>query len=108
MYPNLIRPVCDSRFYVIGEAASAHHAWIVGALDSSVRALYFLLTKFQLTEMRKMMESKFGNVDEFDNHVTGPLLKLGELTEQQRKEVGLEAPGSFGLPGLKAKEGVAL
>jgi len=28
---------------LIGEAASAHHGWIVGALESSVRAVYQLM-----------------------------------------------------------------
>ena len=98
MYPNLIRPACDSRFYIVGEAASAHHAWIVGALDSSVRALYILLTKFGLVEKgeeRDQLTTEFGDVDELDYGKTNNLLKIGELKENQRKALGLEV--GFGI-----------
>ena len=33
----------DGKHIIIGEAASAHHAWVVGALESSVRGVYQFL-----------------------------------------------------------------
>ena len=43
MWPEIYKPDAFGRLYFIGEAASAHHAWIVGALESSIRAVYQLL-----------------------------------------------------------------
>ena len=33
----------DGNHIIIGEAASAHHAWVVGALESAVRGVYQFL-----------------------------------------------------------------
>lgn len=41
MYPEIIST--DGRHIVIGEIASSHHAWIVGALESAVRGVYQFL-----------------------------------------------------------------
>ena len=30
----------DGKHIIIGEAASAHHAWVVGALESATRGVY--------------------------------------------------------------------
>ena len=38
MYPYIIRN--DGTHIIIGEAASAHHAWVVGALESAIRGVY--------------------------------------------------------------------
>lgn len=35
----------DGKHIIIGEAASAHHAWVVGALESAVRGVYQFLWK---------------------------------------------------------------
>lgn len=43
MYPGLTKT--DGKHVVIGEAASAHHAWVVGALESAVRGVYQFLFK---------------------------------------------------------------
>ena len=42
MWQEIIKPNAFGQLYLIGEAASAHHAWIVGALESVVRAMFFL------------------------------------------------------------------
>jgi Flavin containing amine oxidoreductase len=39
LYPGLIQPAAGGRLHIAGEAASAHHAWIAGALDSAKRAV---------------------------------------------------------------------
>ena len=41
MFPYIIRN--DGTHIIIGEAASAHHAWVVGALESAVRGVYQFL-----------------------------------------------------------------
>ncbi|KAK3368443.1 hypothetical protein B0H63DRAFT_565133 [Podospora didyma] len=43
MYPGLTKT--DGKHIIIGEAASAHHAWVVGALESAVRGVYQFLFK---------------------------------------------------------------
>lgn len=46
MLPDIV--CTDGRHIIIGELASAHHAWIVGALESAVRGVYmFLYTQAQ-------------------------------------------------------------
>jgi monoamine oxidase len=48
MWPEIIKP--NGWLFLIGEAASAHHAWIVGALESAVRGIYQLLEQLELGE----------------------------------------------------------
>lgn len=43
MWPEITKPNAYGQLYFIGEAASAHHAWVVGGLESAVRGVYFLL-----------------------------------------------------------------
>ena len=43
MYPWITRN--NGKHIIIGEAASAHHAWVVGALESAVRGVYQFLFK---------------------------------------------------------------
>ncbi|ROV86981.1 hypothetical protein VSDG_10088 [Cytospora chrysosperma] len=43
MWQEIIKPNAFGQLYLIGEAASAHHGWIVGALESVVRAVYVML-----------------------------------------------------------------
>ena len=43
MYPWITRT--NGKHIIIGEAASAHHAWVVGALESAVRGVYQFLFK---------------------------------------------------------------
>ena len=43
MYPYIVRN--DGAHIIIGEAASAHHAWVVGAIESAVRGVYQFLYK---------------------------------------------------------------
>lgn len=43
MYPYIVRN--DGTHIIIGEVASAHHAWVVGAIESAVRGVYQFLYK---------------------------------------------------------------
>jgi monoamine oxidase len=40
LWPQLSRANASPNFYIIGEHASAHHAWVVGALESAVAGVY--------------------------------------------------------------------
>lgn len=42
MWQEIIKPNSFGQLYLVGEAASSHHAWIVGALESVVRAVYVM------------------------------------------------------------------
>ncbi|KAH0441249.1 hypothetical protein CcaCcLH18_02159 [Colletotrichum camelliae] len=42
LYPSITKPNALGHLYFVGEAASAHHAWVVGALESVVRALWLM------------------------------------------------------------------
>ncbi|RSL83216.1 hypothetical protein CEP51_004657 [Fusarium floridanum] len=42
MWQEIIKPNAFGQFYIVGEAASSHHAWIVGALESVIRAVYIM------------------------------------------------------------------
>ncbi|CAI7569856.1 unnamed protein product [Penicillium discolor] len=44
---NIIQPQGD--LHIIGEAASPHHAWVVGALESAVHAVHSWLLKHEAT-----------------------------------------------------------
>ena len=43
IYPYIVRN--DGTHIIIGEASSAHHAWVVGAIESAVRGVYQFLYK---------------------------------------------------------------
>ncbi|KAI5850492.1 hypothetical protein DFP73DRAFT_524230 [Morchella snyderi] len=66
LYPFLTRPTADSRLHFVGEASSAHHAWIVGSLDSAQRALEYALVKFGLRAEAEQIEEKWGIVGEVE------------------------------------------
>ncbi|KAI1406314.1 hypothetical protein F4819DRAFT_441224 [Hypoxylon fuscum] len=86
LYPYLRRPAADSKFHVVGEASSAHHAWIVGALDSALSSVYCFLQRFYLDEYKKKLENIWGKVDELGegkSATTGLQVALGTLREGQ-------------------------
>ena len=39
LYTQFTKPLCDGKLMICGEAVSAHHAWISGALDSAYNAV---------------------------------------------------------------------
>ncbi|KAH7303409.1 hypothetical protein B0I35DRAFT_472320 [Stachybotrys elegans] len=40
LYSAITKPNAGGQLYFVGEAASAHHAWVVGALESVIRAIW--------------------------------------------------------------------
>ncbi|KAJ0141401.1 Uncharacterized protein HZ326_15762, partial [Fusarium oxysporum f. sp. albedinis] len=47
MWQEIIKPIALGQLYLVGEAASSHHAWIVGALESVIRAAYVMFQGLQ-------------------------------------------------------------
>ncbi|KAF4448614.1 hypothetical protein F53441_7989 [Fusarium austroafricanum] len=47
MWQEIIKPNAYGQLYLIGEASSSHHAWIVGALESVIRAVYLMFEGLQ-------------------------------------------------------------
>lgn len=44
MYPSITRPAAyNRRLHLMGEATSVHHAWVVGALNSAWRGIFYML-----------------------------------------------------------------
>ncbi|KAL7620469.1 hypothetical protein AAE478_009464 [Parahypoxylon ruwenzoriense] len=87
LYPYLTRPAADSKFHIVGEAASTHHAWIVGALDSAYAAVYRFLYRFQLWEYIRLLHERWGDVDELETGQRGTVhlqVMLGSLREDEQ------------------------
>lgn len=61
LYPHLIRPQADSRFHIVGEAASANQAWIVGSIESAYRGVWMVLERFRCYDLQEKMEKEFGH-----------------------------------------------
>ncbi|KAL8983679.1 MAG: hypothetical protein Q9205_002157 [Flavoplaca limonia] len=83
LYPSLIRPQSDSRFHIVGEAASANHAWIVGALESAYRGVWMVLERFKCYDLQGKMEKEFGGIPELETGKEGVahlLCALGMLS----------------------------
>ncbi|KAH7024824.1 uncharacterized protein B0I36DRAFT_376639 [Microdochium trichocladiopsis] len=90
LYPYLSRPGADSRFHICGEASSAHHAWIVGALDSALASVHRFLRRFELWEYREKLEKLWITPGEVEDDVTGTLhlqVALGKLPQSRMVQV---------------------
>ena len=61
VYPYFMKLFCDDKFAMCGEALSAHHAWISGALDSAyIRMCQFLIAQGRSGDFVKLRDSIFG------------------------------------------------
>ncbi|KAI0894616.1 FAD/NAD(P)-binding domain-containing protein [Annulohypoxylon nitens] len=90
LYPYLIRPAADSKFHIVGEAASAHHAWIVGSLESAYTAVYQFLKRFELGQAIKDLKTTWGHVEELETGEHGTVhlqIMLGKLREEDQVQV---------------------
>ena len=90
LYCALSCPTADSRFHFVGEAVSAHHGWIVGALDSAHQAVINFLRRFNL----KKYEDKLKTIDwlkpepdEIDKETAIMKVILGLMKPETRLEV---------------------
>ncbi|KAG2133638.1 uncharacterized protein EDB93DRAFT_1173834 [Suillus bovinus] len=66
LYPYLIRPAADGKLHFAGEASSAHHAWVVGALESAQRAVILSLLRFGRRDLANKVEERWGPSSELD------------------------------------------
>ncbi|KAG2107115.1 hypothetical protein BD769DRAFT_1675700 [Suillus cothurnatus] len=66
LYPYLARPAADGKLHFAGEASSAHHAWVVGALESAQRAVILSLLRFGRRDLAKKVEERWGPSSELD------------------------------------------
>ncbi|KAF3930142.1 hypothetical protein ABW19_dt0208437 [Dactylella cylindrospora] len=90
MYPYLSRPAADSKFHIVGEASSAHHAWIVGALDSAYAAVYRFLYRFELWDALDDLVERWGEVAELESGEKGTVhlqVMLGRLRKKYQFKV---------------------
>lgn len=86
LYPYLTRPAADSKFHIVGEAASAHHAWIVGSLDSAYGAVLKFLYRYRLWKFIGRLVERWGEVDEIEDGEHGTVhlqVALGMLERDQ-------------------------
>jgi hypothetical protein len=83
MWPEITKQ--NGWLFLIGEAASAHHAWIVGALESAVRAVYQLFESLHLqnpTYNPYVAAMEWLAKDDPSAHPFGPLPR--EMPERQK------------------------
>lgn len=66
LYTLLSRPAAYGRLIFAGEAASTHHAWILGALESGYRAVAQILILFGFHDEIRELVRLFGVTDEMD------------------------------------------
>ncbi|KAG2068177.1 hypothetical protein BDR04DRAFT_1232918 [Suillus decipiens] len=66
LYPYLTRPAADGRLHFAGESSSAHHSWVVGALESAQRAVILSLLRFGRRDLAKKVEERWGPSSELD------------------------------------------
>ncbi|KAF8125406.1 hypothetical protein EV363DRAFT_1350526 [Boletus edulis] len=65
LYTSLSYPAANKRLHFAGEAVSTHHAWVVGALDSSWRAVYEYLKVTGQDEKMKIFKTLWGESSEW-------------------------------------------
>ncbi|KAG8950324.1 hypothetical protein FRC04_007766 [Tulasnella sp. 424] len=87
LYRSLARPVGGYHLHMAGEALSVRHAWIVGALDASWRAVYEIVLHSQDKELYKKFLRLWGKNEEwipsphFFRHIGMEGRKWGENAE---------------------------
>lgn len=66
LYPSLSLPAADGKFHIVGEAASVHHGWVVGSLNSAYAAVYRFLLRYGQQRAIQKLEKNWGTVHELD------------------------------------------
>ncbi|KAH7145710.1 L-amino acid oxidase [Dactylonectria estremocensis] len=73
LYPPFMKLLCGRKLSICGEATSAHHAWISGALDSAYLSVWqWLFERGDWLALYRLYKSEFGR---------GPKLHVAELDE---------------------------
>ena len=87
LYPHIIRPGADSRFHIVGEHASVHHAWIAGALNSAYRGVYMFLERFNLKDKQEELKTRFGIVHELDYDSAYVQSEIGRMAPSKQPKL---------------------
>ncbi|KAJ5372303.1 Amine oxidase [Penicillium concentricum] len=66
LYPSLSLPAADGKFHIVGEAASVHHGWVVGSLNSAYVAIYRFLLRYEQKRAIRKLKKNWGSVHELD------------------------------------------
>ncbi|KAG0695898.1 hypothetical protein DFH29DRAFT_1005025 [Suillus ampliporus] len=99
LYPYLTRPAADGRLHFAGEASSAHHAWVVGALESAQRAVILSLLRFGRRDLAKRVEERWGPSSELEWEGQGTAYVQAMLGRLEPKCMAtLEITGSYSYP----------
>lgn len=85
-YPYLVRPAADGKFHMVGEASSAHHAWIVGALDSAHAAVLRFLYRYEMWETLAKLTQNWGQPGEIETGEFGTTHLQVMLSRLQPKD----------------------
>ncbi len=64
--PPLMQPAYHGKVHFAGEALSAGHGWIIGALNSAYRSVAEILAVEGMTDKLQELVDKWGLVDEVD------------------------------------------
>ncbi|KAL6400898.1 L-amino acid oxidase [Ilyonectria robusta] len=89
LYPPFQKLLCGRRLSICGEAVSAHHAWISGALDSAYVSLWqWLADRFHVEWIQRLKASSFGpgkgkDAEELDVTLDLWTVELSEKTGSQ-------------------------
>ena len=81
IYPDFQTLFCGNKLAMCGEALSAHHAWISGALDSAyIKMIMWLIAKGRLDDVAKLQaqDSPFADPEEMDEELVKWAVLLGE------------------------------
>ncbi|KAJ6178535.1 Amine oxidase [Penicillium mononematosum] len=54
-------PAADGKFHIVGKAASVHHGWVVGSLNSAYVAVYRFLLRYGQQWAVQKLEQNWGN-----------------------------------------------
>lgn len=65
IYTEMTTPAALGNLHIVGEAASTHHAWIVGALESAWRGVFEMLLKERRDDLIVKLKNEFGIPEEF-------------------------------------------
>ncbi len=79
-----MQPHADSRFHIVGEAASANHAWIAGSLNSAYRGIWCFLERFHAYDLQEKLQQEFGTIPELETGEYGVahlLVALGKCKQ---------------------------
>ncbi len=91
LYPYLTRPAGCGLLHFAGEAISAHHAWIVGALESGYRVVSAFFERFGLWDAKWKLRREFGpppgELEVGDKGTEHLQTLLGGLSEKDRERL---------------------